>query len=115
MRCYRCGAPMDDDADTCPDCGFKVNSPVEIETNKWMIDLGIFDAEGVLLKECVPGETVYIDAPTRRTIRLRWTEDWPMEEVRNVINGEAYRFEQSKLRKGVVRLIKTRRVPKRNS
>ena len=114
MRCYRCGALMSDDTDICPDCGFCLNSPVEIETHRWMVDVRILDAEGVLLRECTSGETAYIDAPTRRAIRICWTEYEPMEEVRNVINGEAYRFVGSKLRKGQVRLIKTRTIPKRN-
>ncbi len=114
MRCYRCGALMSDEVDTCPDCGFCLNSPVEIETDRWMGDVRILDAEGVLLGECANGETVYVDAPTRRTIRLCWTEFGPMEAVRNVKNGEAYKFVGTKLRLGQVRLIKTRTIPKRD-
>ena len=56
------------------------------------------------------GETAFINAPTRRRIIIRWFD---LEETRNVINGEAYRFEQTKLALGIVRLIKTRTILKR--
>ena len=94
----------------CPECGFDINSPVEIEINRWMKDVQIFDAEGDLLWEGTGGGTALIEAPTRRRIIIRW---FNMEETRNVINGEAYRFEQTKLALGSVRLIKTRMIPKR--
>ncbi len=110
MRCYRCGALMNDHNAVCPECGFNINSPVEIETNKWMKGVQIFDAEGALLWESTDGGTALIEAPTRRRITIRWFD---REETRNVLNGEAYRFEQTKLAKGIVRLIKTRTIPKR--
>ena len=112
MRCYRCGACMEESARICPACGFDLCSPVEIRAQKGMKCMEIYDDAGNLLWSGSDTETAYIDAPDRKRIRICWR--FGIEAARDIRNGEAYRFEQIPgFAHGFVRLVKTRRIPKR--
>ena len=117
MRCYRCGALMSTGMDTCPDCGFFLNSPVEIRMFEEMVDIIIYDnAKNILWSGNGTG-IAYIDAPKRRNIEICWGRYYKLWI--SVKNGEAYRFERrfSKMarRKGDASLVRTRTIPKRNN
>lgn len=110
MRCYRCGALMDAGMEICPECGFHLHSPVEIQMSPYMSNIEIFDHDGILLWKGAGTETAFIDAPEEKQIRIKWSSD--LSEDRQVINGEAYRFENTKLAKGFAKMVKTRSISK---
>ena len=112
MRCYRCGAPIDGKVKICPSCGFDLNSPVEIRMAEVMRNIRITDDEGAQLWEGSGGETAFIDAPEKKKVKITWSSDMG-GEIRKVINGETYCFTNTRLARGFVKLIKTRRIPKR--
>ncbi len=117
MRCYRCGAMMSADADTCPECGFYLNSPVEIQMYEKMKDIRIYDRAKNLLWSGDGTGIAYIDAPQYKMIRVCWGHD--LEIWLRVKNGMAYRFEPS-LSKMAKRLdddpipVRTRAISKRS-
>ena len=112
MKCYRCGAVMDESSTICPACGFDLNSPVEIRMCRGMMGVRIFDGSGSLLWEGLDSDTAQIEAPERRNIHICWKAD--LDIWCNVKNGEAYRFEkQISMPSGFVKLVKTRSIPKR--
>ena len=116
MRCYRCGAMLCTGADTCPDCGFFLNSPVEIQMFEEMTDIRVFDSTNTILWSGDGTGIVYVDAPIRKNIKICWGSNF--EIWLSVKNGEAYRFEHrfSKMgkTKGEARLVRIRTIPKRN-
>ena len=115
MRCYRCGAWMRSGIDTCPECGFFLNSPVEIVMFEEMADIRIYDMERNILWTGGGNDTAYVDAPDRIHIQICWGFDFRI--MISIKNGEAYRFERrfSKMgkRKGDAAIIKTRTIPKK--
>ena len=116
MRCYRCGAMMSAAVDTCPECGFYLNSPVEIQMFEEMTDIRIYDHAKNLLWSGDGTGTAFIDAPQYKMIRICWGYDF--EILLRVKNGMAYRCERrlSKMgkRKGDAVLVRTRTIPKRS-
>ena len=116
MRCYRCGALMSADTDTCPECGFFLHSPVEIKMFEEMTDIRIYDREKHLLWSGDGTGTAYIDAQQYKMIRVCWGYDF--EILLRVKNGMAYRFERrlGKMarRKGEAIPVRTRTIPKRS-
>lgn len=120
MRCYRCGALMQDDIDTCPECGFFLNSPVEIHMFEEMKDIRIYDNAKNILWSGGGTDIAYIDAPNLRSIEICWRSDiMNFKKWTRVKNGEAYRFECrfSKMAKidGDAQLVRTRTIPKRHN
>lgn len=116
MKCYRCGAMMSPDTNTCPECGFYLNSPVEIQMFEEMKDIRVYDNAKNLLWTGDGTGTAFIDAPTRRTIEICW--GYGIEISLSVKNGEAYRFER-RLTKMAKRIgdavpVRTRTIPKRS-
>lgn len=116
MRCYRCGAMMSAAVGTCPECGFYLNSPVEIQMFEEMMDIRIYDHAKNLLWSGDGTGTAFIDAPQYKMIRICWGYDF--EILLRVKNGMAYRCERrlSKMgkRKGDAILVRTRTIPKRS-
>ncbi len=116
MRCYRCGTLMSADADTCPDCGFFLFSPVEIQMSERMKDIRIYDDANNNLWSGDGTDTAYIDAPKRRNIRICWGSY--SEILISVKNGEAYRFERRrfKMAKSLedAQIVRIRTISKRN-
>ena len=115
MRCYRCGAMMSADVDTCPECGFYLNSPVEIQMFEEMTDIRIYDHAKNLLWSGDGTGTAFIDAPQYKMIRICCCYD--LEILLRVKNGMAYRFEHriSRMakRRGDAIPVRTRTIPKR--
>ena len=116
MRCYRCGAMMSADVDTCPECGFYLNSPVEIQMFEEMMNIRIYDRAKNLLWSGDGTGTVYIDAPQYKMIRICCGYDF--EILLRVKNGMAYRFERrlrmTAKREGDAIPVRTRTIPKRS-
>ena len=117
MRCYRCGAMMNVNTDTCPECGFFLHSPVEIVMFEEMTDIRIYDNTKKILWTGDGNGIAYIEAPSRRNIKICWGYDFKIWI--SIKNGEAYRFERrfSKMarRHGDARLLRTRTIPKRKA
>ena len=117
MRCYRCGALMGADRDTCPDCGFCLHSPVEIRMWEEMTNIRVYDGSGDILWSGDGAATVYIDAPERKDIRICWGSSIAFEMTIRVKNGEAYRFERKRSKmakaKEAASIVKTRTITKR--
>ena len=112
MRCYRCGAVMDERSDICPACGFDIHSPVEIQMCAGMMGAEIYDENGKLLWAGRDSQTAHIDAPERINVHILWKAD--LETWQSIRNGEAYRFERIRGGpSGFVKLRKTRSLPKR--
>ena len=115
MRCYRCGALMGVDTETCPECGFFLRSPVEIVMFEEMTDIRIYDNAKSTLWTGDGNGIAYIDAPKRINIEICWGFDFKIWI--SIKNGEAYRFERrfSKMaqRKGEASLVRTRTISKR--
>ena len=115
MRCYRCGALMSIDTETCQECGFFLNSPVEIAMFEEMTDIRIYDNAKKNLWTGDGNDIAYIEAPERRNIEICWGFDFKIWI--SIKNGEAYRFERrlSKMARkiGDASLVRTRTIPKR--
>ena len=118
MRCYRCGALMDADSDTCPVCGFYLHSPVEIRMWEEMTNIRVYDDAGNILWSGDGAATVYIDAPKRKDIRICWGSSIAFEMPLRVKNGEAYRFERKRSKLGKAKeaasVVRTRTITKRH-
>ena len=109
MICYRCGAGME--GTVCPACGFDLHSPVEIQINRYMLEVFIAWGEQRMTVHASlhePYTTVRLDCPFRTRVRIAWSG---IGFERDMINGEAYRFQNGRI-KSSFRLIRTRRIPR---
>jgi hypothetical protein len=61
---------------TCPECGFYLNSPVEIQMFDEMKDIRIYDNAKNLLWTGNGTGTAFIDAPQYKMITIYWGDDF---------------------------------------